>query len=72
MNESEEAEEIKTFTLNPYLLQGQQALSNCKPVSVGRKIHDTFASSNYPQQSAVIESSSLFYYSVEQLIYMIF
>ena len=54
MNESEEAEEIKTFTLNPYLLQGQQALSNCKPVSVGRKIHDTFASSNYPCNRVLI------------------
>ena len=36
MNESEETEEIKTFPLNPYLLQGQQALPNCKPISVGR------------------------------------
>ena len=34
MNESEETEEIKTFILYPYLLQGQQALPNCKPVSV--------------------------------------
>ena len=36
MNESEEAEEIKTFPLYPYLLQEQQALPNCKPISVGR------------------------------------
>ena len=36
MNESEETEEIKTFPLNPYLLQGQQALPNCKPLSVER------------------------------------
>ena len=35
MNESEETEEIKTFPLYPYLLQGQQALPNCKPISVG-------------------------------------
>ena len=34
-NESEETEEIKTFPLYPYLLQGYQALSNCKPISVG-------------------------------------
>ena len=31
MNESEGTEEIKTFPLYPYLLQGQQALPNCKP-----------------------------------------
>ena len=36
MNESEEKEEIKTFPLYPHLLQGQQALPNCKPISVGR------------------------------------
>ena len=35
-NEIEETEEIKTFPLYPYLLQGQQALPNCKPVSAGR------------------------------------
>ena len=35
-SESEETEEIKTFPLYPYLLQGQQALPNCKPISVGR------------------------------------
>ena len=35
-NESEETEEIITFPLYPYLLQGQQALPNCKPISVGR------------------------------------
>ena len=33
MNESEKTEEIKTFPLYPYLLQGQQALPNCKPIS---------------------------------------
>ena len=32
-NDSEETEEIKTFPLYLYLLQGQQALSNCKPIS---------------------------------------
>ena len=35
-NESEETEEIETFPLYLYLLQGQQALSNCKPISAGR------------------------------------
>ena len=35
-NESEETAGIKTFPLYPYLLQGQQALPNCKPISVGR------------------------------------
>ena len=34
-NESEETKEIKAFPLDPYLLQGQQALPNCKPVSAG-------------------------------------
>ena len=36
MNNSEETEEIKTFPLYPYLLQGQQALLICKAISVGR------------------------------------
>ena len=35
MNKSEETEEIKTFPLYPYLLQGQQALPNCKQISAG-------------------------------------
>ena len=35
-NESEETEEIKTFPLYPYPLQGSQALPNCKPILVGR------------------------------------
>ena len=35
MNDNEETEEIKTFPLYPYLLQGQQALPNYKPLSVG-------------------------------------
>ena len=35
-NESEETEAIKTFPLDPYLLQGYQALPNCKPISFGR------------------------------------
>ena len=55
-NESEEADEIKTFPLYPYLLQGQQALPNCKPISVRRpgdiKIHDTFATPNHPHREA--------------------
>ena len=36
MNENGETEEIKTSPFYPYLLQGQQAFSNCKPISVGR------------------------------------
>ena len=35
MNENEETKEIKTFLLYD-LLQGQQALPNCKPISAGR------------------------------------
>ena len=35
-SESEETDKIKTFPLYPHLLQGQQALPNCKPISVGR------------------------------------
>ena len=34
-NESEEIEERKTFPLYPYLLQGEQALPTCNPVSAG-------------------------------------
>ena len=36
MNESEGTEKIKTFPIYFHLLQGQQALPNCKPVSAGR------------------------------------
>ena len=35
MKESEETEEITTFPLYPCLLQGQQALPNCKLIPVG-------------------------------------
>ena len=35
-NESKETEEIKTSPPYPYLLQGWQALLNCKPISAGR------------------------------------
>ena len=35
MNESEETKEIKTFPLYPYMLEGESALPNCKPISVG-------------------------------------
>ena len=38
MKEDEGTEEITTFPLYPYLLQGQQALPNCKPISVGRPV----------------------------------
>ena len=51
MNKSEETEEIKTFPLYPNLPQEQQALPICKPISVGRKLHDTFASPNHPKFS---------------------
>ena len=37
-SEREETEEIKTFPLQSYLLQGKQALLNCKSISVGRSI----------------------------------
>ena len=36
MKESEGTEEITTFPIYPFLLQGQRALLNCKPISVGR------------------------------------
>ena len=36
INKSEETEKITTFPLYLYLLQGEQALPNCKPISVGR------------------------------------
>ena len=36
INESEEIKEIENFPLYPYLLQVQQALPNCKPISDGR------------------------------------
>ena len=51
MNDSEEIGEIKTFPLYPYLLQGWQALPNCKPISVGCPgdvRYMTFASPNHP------------------------
>ena len=38
MNESEETEETKTFPLYPYLLQGQQALPDCKPYQFDAQI----------------------------------
>ena len=44
-NECEGTEEIKTFPLYHYLLQGQQALPNYKPKSVGCP----FASPKHPQ-----------------------
>ena len=36
MKESEGTEEMTTFPLYTYLLRGQEALPNCKPISVGR------------------------------------
>ena len=37
MNGDVKTEEITTVRLNPYLLQGQQVLPNCKPISDGRQ-----------------------------------
>ena len=37
-NESEETKEIKTSPPYPYLLQGKQALPNCKPISAGHHL----------------------------------
>ena len=48
MNESEETEEIKTFPLYPYLLQRQQALPNCKPISVGHPDDARYMTPNHP------------------------
>ena len=53
-NESEETEEIKTFPLYPYLLQGEQALPNSRPISVGCKIHNTFTTPDHPPQQEEI------------------
>ena len=48
-NESEETEETKNIPLlYPYLLQRQQALPNCKPISVGCTIHNNFATPDHP------------------------
>ena len=52
--ESEETEEIKTFPLYPYLLQGYHALPNCKPISDGHPSnvrYDTFALIDHPRLS---------------------
>ena len=47
-NESAETEEIQTLPLYPYLLQGKQALPNCKPISVGRPGDVRYTSSHHP------------------------
>ena len=68
-NKSEEKEEIKNIPLYSYLLQGLQALPNCKPVLViswtphWRKIHNTFASPDHPQDNQI--NSHLLLYSLE-------
>ena len=54
MKESEETEEIKTFPLLPYLLQGQQpclTVANISWTPRWRKIHDVIASHNHPRWS---------------------
>ena len=57
MNDSEETEEIKTFPLYHYLLQGQQALLNCKPISVGRS-GDVRYTTPLPQPTTPITTGS--------------
>ena len=42
MKESEGKVERTTLPLRPYLPKGQQALSNCKPISVGRPGDKTY------------------------------
>ena len=45
---------IKTFPLNPYLLQGKQALPKCKPVSVGHPCDVRYTTpSHHPTTSIV-------------------
>ena len=56
MKESEWTEEI-TFPLYAYLLQGQQALSNCKPVSVGRPSDKSYRTASPHPTTPQINSS---------------
>ena len=60
-SESEETEETKTFPFYPYLLQGQQAVPNCKPIPVEQpgEIHDTFALSLERQSPLFMANHSL-------------
>ena len=54
MNASVETEEI-TFPFYPYLLQGQQALPNCMPISVARPSDVRYMT---PLQSVLIVTQS--------------
>ena len=56
MNQSEYTEEIKTFPLNPHLLQGQQALHNCKPISV---MQDTWHLCLHPTTSPITDQIAI-------------
>ena len=47
-NESKETEEIETFPLYPYLPQGKQALTNCKPILVGRPSEVRYTTLHHP------------------------
>ena len=51
LNGSKETEELKTFPLYPYLLQGQQALPNYKPIPVGRPGDARHTSPNHPKEN---------------------
>ena len=50
MKEREGSEEITIFPLNPYLLQGQKVLPNCKPISVRCPGDKSYTSPNHPSR----------------------
>ena len=56
-NESEETEEIKTSPPYPYLLQGQQALPNCKPISAGRPSDIRYMTPSHHPTTIVISTA---------------
>ena len=58
-NESEETEEIKTFPLYPYPLQGKQALPNCKPISAGRPGDLRYTAPNLLNQLVILSCFSI-------------
>ena len=49
-----ESEEIRMFPQNSYLLQGKQALPNCKLISVGRPGDVTYTPSHHPTTPATM------------------
>ena len=63
-NKREEIEEIKTFPLYPYLLQVQQAFSNCKPISVGHP-GDVRYTTPSPHSTIPLRASRLGQYHLE-------